>query len=155
MEEILINVSISVVVILILVIPLYILSKKSSKEKVRNLWNKFDQFCMKNALQVTDKELIGNKVFGYDQVKNIMVLVFIMGDVEEEYLIDLDKSSKGTANKIESKNGGFEVKLAYVSSTSQKHEILFYRHFRDDENDLIPLLKKAESISALINKIEL
>jgi hypothetical protein len=155
MEEILINVGISIVVILILYIPLYVLSKKSSKEKVTNLLNKFDQFCAKNALQVTDKEIIGNKVFGYDHLKNTMAFVFIMGDVEEEYLIDLDKVSKASANKTASKNGGYEVKLAYMANTSQKHEILFYRHFRDNEDDLTSLLKKAESISSLINQVKL
>jgi hypothetical protein len=155
MEEALINASIAIAALLVLIIPLYVLNKKSSKEKKMNLLKQFDQYCVKHALHIDDMEVIGNKVFGYDSVKNILILVFIMGDVEEEYLIHLNESINASAGKVISKNGNSEVMLAYSLRTGQKNEILFYRHFRDNEDDLMPLLIKAESISGLINQVNI
>ena len=152
MEQTLINISIAVGTILILIIPLYILSKNSAKQKEANLINRFNIYCTQNSLQVTDRDVIRNKVFGHDPVKNKLALVFTMGNAEEEYMIDLNKSSNAAASKISSKNGGDEIWLSYLSNVGKKQEILFYRHFRDNENDLTPLLNKAESLSSLINK---
>ena len=145
----LINAIIAFGLLFVLIVPLYIASKSSAKNKSSELLDRCVQLLSERDIAPHKQEIIGNKAFVFSKEGKVLIL---FKTSTEEAVTVLNKACIGSLMTREISNGGklAEMKLVYEEAGS-KREFQLYKQHRDNALDIVHLRKMSQEIKQFLN----
>ena len=149
MNNMLINAIIAFGLLFVLIVPLYIASKASAKNKSSELRDRCAQLMSERKIAPHKQEIIGDKAFIFSKEGKVFIL---FKTATEEAVVVLDKASIGSLMVSEISNGGklAEMKLIYDEAGSRR-EFQLYKQYRDNASDIVQLRKMSKEIKQFLN----
>ncbi|WP_207535591.1 hypothetical protein [Desertivirga arenae] len=149
MNSILLNAAIAFGMLSVIIIPLYIASRSSQRNKINTLSKALTSLAEKESFVILREKFIGDKAFGFTENQQVIIVVE-QGQEVISYI--LDNKFIESVLVTEKNEGGrlVEIKLIYQES-GRRRDISLYRAHREASSDLNELRKISNEIKQFLN----